>query len=155
MVSARVLIDSTQVVAEPPRESLAPAVSGLGASDNVNLYICGCYNDKNDITCIYMVFELSSKPEILQALGTRLREHRLVQNLSQSRLAEMAGLSLGALRNLETDGRCSLETLVAVVQALGLAGELEDLFVPGRQSIAQMERAEDAGKRQRASKRKS
>src|SRR5690625_2920149 len=74
MVFARVLIDSTQVVAEPPRESLAPAVSGLGASDNVNLYICGCYNDKNDITCIYMVFELSSKPEILQALGTRLRE---------------------------------------------------------------------------------
>jgi hypothetical protein len=67
----------------------------------------------------------------------------------------MAGVSLGALRNLEKDGRCSLETLVAAVQALGLTGELENLFVLKRQSIAQMERAEAAARRQRASKRKS
>lgn len=88
-------------------------------------------------------------------LGSRLRDQRLAQNLSQAALAGMAGMSLGALRKLEKDGRCSLETLVAVVQALGLTSELEDLFVLKRQSIAQMERAEAAGQRQRASKRKS
>lgn len=101
-----------------------------------------------------MTFTLSSKWEILLKLGTRLRHQRLEQNLSQARLADMAGVSLGALRNLEQDGRCALETMVAVVQALGLVGELEHLFVPKRQSIAQMEQAEAASKRQRAAKRK-
>lgn len=101
-----------------------------------------------------MMIEFSTSQEILQTLGHRLREHRLAQNLPQSRLAGMAGLSLGALRNLESSGHCSLDTLVAVVQALGLTGELGDLFVLKRQSIAQMEQAEAARKRQRASRRK-
>ncbi|MGH8192570.1 MAG: helix-turn-helix domain-containing protein [Rhodanobacteraceae bacterium] len=84
-----------------------------------------------------------------------MRDQRLAQDLSQTRLADMAGVSLGALRNLEKAGRCSLETFVAVVQALGLTGELEGLLVLKRQSIAQMERAEAVGRRQRASRGKS
>jgi transcriptional regulator with XRE-family HTH domain len=106
-------------------------------------------------TFIFMHITLMSKAEILALLGMRLRDQRLAQNLAQSTLADMAGVSLGALRNLEKHGRCSLETLVAVVQALGLSGELENLFGLRRQSIAQMEQAEAAGRRQRASKRKS
>lgn len=102
-----------------------------------------------------MALDLYSRSEILLTLGARLRDQRLAQDLSQVRLADMAGLSLGALRNLEKDGRCSLETLVAVVQALGLIDELEDLFVLKRRSIAQMEQAQVVGRRQRASKRKS
>lgn len=100
-----------------------------------------------------MTFTLASTAEILQALGTRLRTQRLAQNLPQRELAEMAGLSLGALRKLERDGQCSLDTLVRVVQALGLAGELEDLFVLKRESIARMALAEAAGQRQRAPRR--
>jgi len=83
-------------------------------------------------------------------LGGRLRAQRLAQNLPQRELAQMAGLSLGALRKLETNGQTSLETLVRVVQALGLTGELENLFVLKRASIAQMEQAEAALQRKRA-----
>ena len=83
-------------------------------------------------------------------LGSRLRAQRLAQNLPQRELAQMAGLSLGALRKLETNGQTSLETLVRVVQALGLAGELESLFVLRRASIAQMEQVEAASQRKRA-----
>lgn len=100
-----------------------------------------------------MSFNLASTAEILRALGSRLRIQRLAQGLPQRELAQMAGLSLGALRKLEGSGQSSLETLIRVTQALGLAGELEDLFVLRRQSIAQMAQAESAGQRQRAPRR--
>lgn len=102
-----------------------------------------------------MSFMLSLSSEILSALGARLRVQRLAQALSQRELAQMAGLSLGALRKLETNGQCSLDTLIRVVQALGLTAELEELFVLKRQSIAQMAQAEAAQQRQRAPRRRS
>lgn len=101
-----------------------------------------------------MTLSLAPFNEILQTLGRRIRAQRLAQGLTQSELAQMAGLSLGALRKLESTGQSSLETLIRVVQALGLVQELEDLFVLKRQSIAQMEQAEAAGRRQRASRPK-
>ena len=101
-----------------------------------------------------MTFAFSVPVEILSVLGTRLRAQRLAQALSQQDLAHMAGLSLGALRKLERDGQCSLETLVRVVQALGLVDELDPLFLLKRQSIAQMEQAEATRQRQRAPRRK-
>jgi transcriptional regulator with XRE-family HTH domain len=94
-----------------------------------------------------MDFSLATSSEILQALGERLRAQRLVQGLPQRELALRAGLSLGAVRKLEHDGQCSLETLLRVVQALGLTGELESLFVVRRESIAQMEKAGQAQRR--------
>lgn len=102
-----------------------------------------------------MAFILAPVHEVLQALGQRLRAQRLAQGLPQHALAEMAGLSLGALRKLESSGQSSLETLVRTVQALGLVNELEDLFVLQRQSIAQMALAEAASQRQRAPRTKS
>lgn len=102
-----------------------------------------------------MVFTLSPPSEILAALGARLRAQRLAQNLPQGELAQMAGLSLGALCKLERNGQCSLETLVRVAQALGLAQELDGLFLLPQQSIAQMERAHATRQRQRAPRRKT
>ncbi|MTW21478.1 helix-turn-helix domain-containing protein [Allochromatium palmeri] len=101
-----------------------------------------------------MVFNFAVPTEIQQTLGSRLRTQRLAQALSQRDLAQMAGLSLGAVRKLEQDGQSSLETLIRVVQALGLVEELEGLFVLKRLSIAQMEQAEVAGQRRRAPRRK-
>ncbi len=101
-----------------------------------------------------MLFALAKAEEILATLGQRLRAQRLAQELPQRELAHMAGLSLGALRKLEGSGQSSLETLVRVVQALGLSSELDDVFVLKRQSIAQMERAEAASQRQRAPRRR-
>ena len=71
-----------------------------------------------------MSFNLASTAEILRALGSRLRTQRLAQGLPQRELAQMAGLSLGALRKLEGSGQSSLETLIRVTQALGLVDEL-------------------------------
>lgn len=101
-----------------------------------------------------MSLKLSLTEELQRALGERLRAQRLVQELPQRELAQMAGLSLGALRKLEGSGQCSLETLIRVVQALDLADELENLFKLKRQSIAQMEQAAAAQQRQRAPRRK-
>jgi len=102
-----------------------------------------------------MSFNLASANEVLRALGQRVRAQRLAQGLPQHELAQMAGLSLGALRKLESSGQSSLETLVRTVQALGLVDELEDLFVLKRQSIAQMEQVEAASQRQRAPRRRN
>jgi transcriptional regulator with XRE-family HTH domain len=101
-----------------------------------------------------MTLILSTHIEIQAVLGARLRAQRLAQTLTQRDLAQMAGLSLGALRKLEHDGQCSLETLVRVVQALGLIAALEDIFVLPRQSIAQMEQVEAISQRQRAPRSK-
>lgn len=102
-----------------------------------------------------MSFILSLPTEILSTLGARLRAQRLAQALRQRDLAQMAGLSLGALRKLEHDGQCSLETLIRVVQALGLVEELENLFVLKRLSIAQMEQIHTVSQRKRAPRRKA
>ena len=48
-----------------------------------------------------MAFILATADEILRTLGQRIRAQRLAQGLPQSELAQMAGLSLGALRKLE------------------------------------------------------
>jgi len=100
-----------------------------------------------------MAFILATADEILRTLGQRIRAQRLAQGLPQSELAQMAGLSLGALRKLENSGQSSLETWVRILQALGLASELDDLLVLAQQSIAQMQRAEVARQRQRAPRR--
>lgn len=51
-----------------------------------------------------MTFILSSVEEILQTLGGRIRTQRLAQGISQQVLADRAGLSLGAVRQLEGSG---------------------------------------------------
>ena len=102
---------------------------------------------------IKMNFNINTAEEILRQFALRLRAQRLAQELSQHALAGMAGLSLGAVRKLETDGQCSLETLVRVAQALGLVGELEPLFAQKSESIAAMQRAARVQLRQRAPKR--
>ncbi len=102
-----------------------------------------------------MNITLSTCGEILDTFGSRLRTQRLAQDLPQRELAQMAGVSLGALRKLEVDGYSSLETLVKVVQALGLVEEMADLFSLQRNSIAQMEKVDATRGRQRASRRQS
>jgi len=101
-----------------------------------------------------MTFNLATADEILHVLGQRLRTQRLTQRLTQQALAQMAGLSLGALRKLESSGHCSAETLVRTVQALGLASEMDSLFIPRQRTIAQMEQVASARQRQRAPRRR-
>ena len=59
-------------------------------------------------------------PEDIEAdLGERLKRYRLVRNLDQKTLAEQAGVSVRALRNLEAGAGSTVHTLVRVARALG------------------------------------
>lgn len=57
--------------------------------------------------------------ELEYEIGTCLRRLRINRNLEQAVLAERAGVSIRALRNLELGNGSSLHTLVCVVRALG------------------------------------
>ena len=101
-----------------------------------------------------MDFAFATCDEILPELGARLRAQRLAQSLTQQQLADMANVSLGTVKTLERSGSSSLETLVRVVQALGLADDLAPLFELKLHSIAHMQTLSQA-KRQRASRPKN
>ncbi len=64
----------------------------------------------------------------LAALGERLRSARLRRKLTQAILAERVGVTLPTLRKLEAgDPRTSLATVIRVLQALGLAQDIDKL----------------------------
>lgn len=54
-----------------------------------------------------------------QMLGQRVRALRLLANLPQTTLAEMAGVSAETVRSLENGHGTTVHTLLAVVRALG------------------------------------
>src|SRR5689334_14331998 len=99
-------------------------------------------------------FGLAAPDEISKEIGGRLRTQRLVQDIQQSELAAKAGVSRGTVQNLERKGQCSLESLMRIVLALGLVDEMQSLFLLKRESIAQMEKAEQV-LRPRASRKRS
>ena len=99
-----------------------------------------------------MLFKLATPYEVASELGQRLRARRLSLNESQASIAARAGVSLGALRNLERTGLVTVEVLLRVAGALGLLQQLEPVFVSRPASIAQMEAASRS--RRRASRKK-
>src|SRR5882672_9837952 len=61
------------------------------------------------------------------SLGASLRALRLDRNIDQKTIAERAGVSLHALKNLESGQGSSIKTLVAVLRALGREDWLETI----------------------------
>ena len=57
--------------------------------------------------------------EMEQDLGEKLKRMRLNKNLDQRTLAERAGVSVRALRNLEGGLGSTVQTLLRIVRALG------------------------------------
>lgn len=57
--------------------------------------------------------------EMEAALGEKLKALRLSRNLDQKTLAERAGLSVRALRSLESGQGSTVKTLLGVLRALG------------------------------------
>lgn len=87
-------------------------------------------------------FKLASPQEINDELARRLRIQRLLKNLKQQDLANMAGVSVGTVKNLEAKGQSSLESFIRIVMALNLQSELSTLFQTKVNSIEQMEKIE-------------
>ncbi len=80
---------------------------------------------------------------------------RIASDLDQTRLAELADVSVGALSNLERGKGSSLKTLVAVVRAMGRTDWLEALAPPVTVSPIQMLRAKQKAPRARVRARAS
>ena len=90
-----------------------------------------------------------SPAAISEELGGRLKQARLNGDLTQAKVAELAGVTRKAVLNAEK-GKVQLEVFVAIMQALNLAGQL-NAFLP-KQDISPIQLSKLQGKkRQRAS----
>ena len=65
--------------------------------------------------------------ELEQLLGSRLRELRLLKNLDQKSLADSAGISLNALKHLESGKGARVNSLITLLRALNRTDWLEAL----------------------------
>lgn len=72
-----------------------------------------------------------AEAELERVLGQRVRALRLLRNLPQTTLADMAGVSTETLRNLESGHGTTVRTLLAVVRALGREEWLTALAAEG------------------------
>ena len=66
--------------------------------------------------------------EIDQLIASRIRGIRKRRKISQKRLSEKSGVSLGSVKRFEQSGDISLISLTKIAIALEIEGELEDLF---------------------------
>ena len=73
-------------------------------------------------------FAIASPEGIESALGARLEALRLSRNINQSALAAEAGVSRRTITRLENGEGMSLNTLIRIMQALGIADRLETLL---------------------------
>lgn len=88
--------------------------------------------------------------EMEAVIGGYLRTYRIHRNIDQATLSARAGISVRALRNLETGNGSSLHTLCTVLKSLGREGWL-DVIAPVP-SINPLMLTRQAKPRQRASK---
>ena len=105
---------------------------------------------KTTINILMRTFKLLSSRSVCADLGVRLKRLRLAQNLSQQQLAQLTQSSLSSVRRLESQGQGGFEFVVRVAQALQAVDQLEGLFAPSVESIAQAEREQALANRQRA-----
>ena len=87
-------------------------------------------------------------------IGVKLERLRLTRNITQSILAQNAGISVRTLRRLEPGEGATLDSFVRVLSSMGLAQNL-DLLLPDPH-IRPIERVKAGGtERQRSSARKA
>jgi transcriptional regulator with XRE-family HTH domain len=94
-------------------------------------------------------YSLASNEAIEADLGQRIEAIRLGRNVNQTQLAVEAGVSRRTITRLENGGGVSVDTLIRVLRALGLAARLATLLPdPGVRPIERVRLK--GGKRQRA-----
>jgi transcriptional regulator with XRE-family HTH domain len=88
----------------------------------------------------------------LRKIGYRLKRKRLEKNLSQQRLAELAGLNRTTIGEVERGSPFSVLTLVQILRALNALEEL-DSFLPDP-GISPLQLAKMKGKERRRATRR-
>ncbi|MEE1193460.1 MAG: helix-turn-helix transcriptional regulator [Phascolarctobacterium sp.] len=66
--------------------------------------------------------------EINMGIAKRVRALRKRRKISQAKLSELSGVSLGSLKRFESTGEISLLSLTKIAIALDVEGELKSLF---------------------------
>ena len=66
-------------------------------------------------------------PIITQKIGEKLKKTRLKQNITQTNLAEEAGISLSTLKKMENGDISSCDSLLRMLRTLGLLDVLQPL----------------------------
>lgn len=74
------------------------------------------------------IFNKKTPKEINQLIAERIRKIRRRRKISQKRLSEKSGVSLGSVKRFENSGEISLISFTKIAVALELDGELERLF---------------------------
>ena len=74
------------------------------------------------------VFNQRTPKEIDRMIAQRIRDIRRRRKISQQRLSEKSGVSLGSVKRFERTGEISLISLTKIAVALELSDELEQLF---------------------------
>lgn len=73
-------------------------------------------------------FNKRTPKEINQLIAARIRDIRKRKKLSQEKLSEKSGVSLGSVKRFEGSGEISLISLTKLAIALNCENELEGLF---------------------------
>lgn len=74
-------------------------------------------------------FQQKTPEEIGTLIAQRIRNIRRRRKISQKRLSEKSGVSLGSVKRFERSGEISLFSLTKIAIALEIDRELEDLFL--------------------------
>ncbi|MFA9422551.1 MAG: helix-turn-helix domain-containing protein [Sedimentibacter sp.] len=73
-------------------------------------------------------FNQITPKEIDKLIAERIRNIRKRKKISQKKLSEKSGVSLGSVKRFESSGEISLISLTKITIALNLENELERLF---------------------------
>lgn len=75
-----------------------------------------------------ILFSKKTPAELNKQIAERLKNIRRRRKISQKKLSEKSGVSLGSLKRFESTGDISLISLTKLAYALDLENELESLF---------------------------
>jgi transcriptional regulator with XRE-family HTH domain len=76
-----------------------------------------------------MTFDFRTVEQLTTILGERLRRLRIMRRMNQEELAERAGVSVRAIRDLENGRGSKVETLIRILKTLGYV-EAFDAIAP-------------------------
>ena len=100
-----------------------------------------------------MKYDLLLNKDILVDLGSKLKQHRLNQNITAKALAEKSGVSSRTITGFERgEKNISILNLIEILRALGLIDNLSEI-IPELPKISPLEMMEmEKKKRKRAGK---
>lgn len=97
-------------------------------------------------------FNQRNPAALTREIGHRLRGFRLAKGWTQEELAERSGLALSTLKLFESKGHGSFQRLVRIAVALGVDGDIRELF--SRPTAMASIEAVKLSERQRAPRRR-